>query len=172
MPINHATPFADLTEAQYSALGKVVVEWANIECLLGVLLGRLLLTPEYLGRTYAAGMTAVRLQSAITEAVSIHRHRYRAKRVAEDTLKLIESLNARVSSLRANRNKISHFCWARWSDDEIFGTALAGGVPDPKWERRTNARLELGELKTLHQEAYGLTEELLRITQALPKVDG
>lgn len=171
MPINHATPFADLTETQYSALGKVVVEWANVEYLLGVLLSRLLWTPEYLGRTYAEGMTAVRLQSAITEAVAVHRHRYRAKRVAEDDLKSIDSLNARISALRANRNKISHFCWSRWSDDEIFGTALAGGVPDAKSERKTNACLKLGELKTLHQEAHRLTEELLRITQSLPEVD-
>ena len=171
MPINHASRFADLTEAQYSALGKIVVEWSNIEYLLGVLLSRLLRTPEYLGRTYVEGLSGVRLQSAISEAVAVHRHRYGAKRVLEGVLIAIEELNGRVTALRATRNKISHFCWTRWSDDEVFGTALSGGVPDAKWERRTNKSLKLSDLNRLHAEAYTLTEELLQITELLPKVE-
>ena len=171
MPINHVSRFADPTEAQYAALGKIVVEWSNIEYLLGVLLSRLLRTPEYLGRTYVEGLSAVRLQSAISEAVAVHRYRYGAKRVLESHLGTIEELNDRVTALRAARNKISHFCWTRWSDDEVFGTSLSGGVPDAKRERRMNKSLKLSDLKHLHAEAYALTEALLQITELLPKVE-
>jgi hypothetical protein len=170
MPLNHASQFAALTETQYSALGKIVVEWSNIEYLLGVLLSRLLYTPEYLGRTYADGMTAVRLQSAISEAVAIHKDRYGAKRIAKAQLKLIEDINERVAALRADRNRVSHFCWTRWSDDEIFGTSLTGGVHDAKRKRKANTILKLSELKRLHVEAHALTEELIRIIEDLPKV--
>ena len=44
MPLNHTSKFAELTEAQYAALGRAVVEWANVEYLLGVLLSRLLVS--------------------------------------------------------------------------------------------------------------------------------
>lgn len=170
MPINHANAFTDLTDSQYAALGKIVVEWANIEYLLGVLLSRLLLTPEYLGRTYAEGLTAARMQTAVSEAVAVHRHRYSATRIPETQLLEIEELNSRVSELRAERNRISHFCWSRWSDDEIFGTSLAGGVPDPKWERRNSKTLTIEDLQHLHRKAHSLTEELMRIVEALPEV--
>jgi hypothetical protein len=171
MPLNHTSEFADLTEEQYAAVGRVVVEWSNIEYLLSVLLSRLLRTPEFLGRTYAQGLSAVRLQSAIAEAIEIHRHRYGRRFVPEPTLATIESVNGRVSTLRSERNKISHFCWCRTNDEEVFGSALAGGVPTDKWERRNNKALSLAELRNLHSEAYVLTEELVRITSAMEAVD-
>lgn len=75
MPLNHTSEYSQLTNAQYAELGKAVVEWANVEYLLGVLLSRLLGTPEFLARTYTASISAVRLQDAIAEAVEIHRIR-------------------------------------------------------------------------------------------------
>ena len=85
MPLNHTSKFAELTDQQYMALGKAVVEWANIEHLLSILLGRLLATPDYLARTFTDPLAAFRLQEAISEAVEIHRVRYRA-RVIEEVL--------------------------------------------------------------------------------------
>jgi len=49
MPLNHTSQYSDLTEEQYAALGKAVVEWANIEELFGAIIGRLLATPDFLG---------------------------------------------------------------------------------------------------------------------------
>ena len=171
MPLNHTSPYAELTEQQYAALGRIVVEWSNIERLLGFMLSRLLCTPEFLGRTFSQGLSAVRLQQAIDEAVEVHRVRYRAQRVPESTLQSIEALNSRVTALRAERNKISHFCWVRSNDEEMFGTAFAGGVPTPRRTRRTERSLNAKELTALHKEAYGLTEELMRVVESLPKVN-
>jgi len=75
VPLNHSSKYAALTEAQYAAIGRTVVEWANVEFLLGVLLARLLATPEFLARTYTDSISAVRLQEAIVEAVGIHAFR-------------------------------------------------------------------------------------------------
>ena len=38
MPLSHTSQYSELTDAQYIELGKAVVEWANVEQLLGVLL--------------------------------------------------------------------------------------------------------------------------------------
>ena len=171
MPLNHSSRFADLTTEQYAALGRVVVEWSNIEYLLGVLLSRLLRTPEYLGRTYADGLSAVRLQAAIDEAIAIHRHRYGARRVGEETLSRAAELNTRVTRLRSERNKISHFCWTRSNDEELFGSSLSGGVPDAKWQRRTSKTLTLSELGRIHEESFAIAEELMQLVDSLPEVE-
>jgi hypothetical protein len=171
MPLNHSSEYADLTDEQYAAIGRVVVEWSNIEYLLSVVLSRLLRTPEYLGRTYAQGLAAVRLQTAITEAVEIHRFRYGRHFIPEATLATVESVNGRVATLRAQRNKISHFCWCRSSDDEVFGSALAGGIPTEKWDRKNNKALSLSDLRTMHAEAYALAEQLMQLTSSIKAVD-
>ena len=171
MPLNHSSEYADLTDEQYAAIGRVVVEWSNIEYLLSVLLSRLLRTPEYLGRTYAEGLAAVRLQAAITEAVEIHRFRYGRHFIPEATLATVESVNGRVAALRAQRNKISHFCWCRTSDDEVFGSALAGGVLTAKWDRKNNKALSLADLHTVHTEAHALAEQLMQLTGAIRAVN-
>jgi len=36
MPINHGSKYSELTEAQSGLIGRLVVEWSNIEFLLGV----------------------------------------------------------------------------------------------------------------------------------------
>ena len=171
MPLNHSSEFAALTDDQHGAIGRVVVEWSNVEYMLSVLLSRLLRTPEYLGRTYSAGLTAVRLQTAISEAVDVHRKRYGRKIIAEEILVRIESANQRVTSLRANRNKISHFCWCRTDDESVFGSSLAGGVPSEKWERKNSKELTLAELRGLCVEAYSATEELMLIVSLIKPVD-
>ncbi len=171
MPLNHVSKYSDLTDEQYSAIGRVVVEWSNVEYLQSVVLSRLLRTPEYLGRTYATGLSAVRIQTAISEAVEIHRHRYGRRLIKEPELAAIEAANIRVTTLRAERNKISHFCWCRTNDEAVFGTSFAGGVPTEKWERKNSKTLKLSELQALHSEAHALTEELMRIVNAVPATD-
>ncbi len=170
MPLNHTSKYSELTEAQYSAIGRAVVEWANVEFLLGVLLSRLLATPEFLGRTYTDSISAVRLQDAINEAIDIHRLRYGHRIVSEEVLLEIVQINTRVSALRSMRNKIAHFCWVRSHDEELFGTIFRGGVSSLKKERRDNAVITSQELTNLNAEAYSLVEQLMKIVDNIPEV--
>ena len=47
MPLNHTSIYAELNDENYALIGRVVVEWFNVEFLLGNLLSRLLFTPEF-----------------------------------------------------------------------------------------------------------------------------
>lgn len=170
MPLNHTSKYAALTEAQYAAIGRAVVEWANVEFLLGVLLSRLLATPEFLGRKYTSSISAVRLQSAIAEAVEIHARRYGHRLVSRHILAEILTVNRRVTSLRAMRNKLAHFCWVRLNDEELFGASLRGGMPSPRKERRAVAVLRSGDVDKLNSEAYELVEQLTKLVASLPEV--
>lgn len=41
MPLNHNSIYAELTDCHFKLIGKIVVEWSNIEFLLGVVDSRI-----------------------------------------------------------------------------------------------------------------------------------
>lgn len=171
MPLNHTSIYAELTAEHFKSIGKIVVEWSNIEFLLGVLLSRLLVTPEFLARTYTDHMSAVKLQEAIREGVDIHRARYGCKLISETDLEEISIINNKVTSLRATRNKFAHFCWTRSSDDEIFGTNFSGGIPDSKKGKKSCIKFTLSELSSFYSEAYEIVDKLSSLVQSLPEME-
>jgi len=171
MPLNHASQCSELTEEQYAALGKAVVEWANIEELIGAIIGRLLATPDFLARSFTDSMSAVRAQDVLTQAIEIHRVRYQCRRICKETLDELTAINEKITTLRAKRNKIAHFCWMRTTDEELWGTNFAGGVPSPKKEQRYQTKFTLDDLAALHRESYAVVDQLLSIFEALPKIN-
>jgi hypothetical protein len=171
MPLNHNSIYAELTDSHFKLIGKIVVEWSNIEFLLGVLLSKLLVTPEFLARSYTDHMGAVKLQEAVKEGVEIHRNRYSCNLISEQELDQITALNNRITTLRAMRNKFAHFCWCRSNDDEIFGTNFSGGMPNSKKERRDNITYKVTELEEFYAEAYKIVDRLSNIVDLLPELD-
>ena len=117
MPLNHTSKYAELTDEQFALIGRLVVEWSNIEFLLGVLLSRLLFTPEFLGRVYTDEMNANRVQDALKKALNIHRHRYGSRILSTETLDEIVQLNVDGGKSRKLRNKFAHLCWSRSNDE-------------------------------------------------------
>ena len=54
MPLNHTSQFAELTDDQFKLIGKVFVEWVNIEIMQKLVLSRLLFSPDFISRTYCS----------------------------------------------------------------------------------------------------------------------
>lgn len=171
MPLNHSSQYAELTDEHFQAIGKLTVEWSNIEFLLGVLLSRLLVTPEFLARTYTDQLSGAKRQDAIREACEIHRYRYGYKLISESQIKKILEINNKITPLRATRNKFAHFCWSRRSDEEIFGTNLSGGVPVGNKYKKSFVSYTISELSEFHKKAYAIVDVLSDITQNLPEME-
>lgn len=76
MPLNHSNQFSQLTDGHFQAIGKVMVEWSNVEYLLGFMLCRLTFTPDFLGRCYSDQLSASKIQDTILDALEIHEHMY------------------------------------------------------------------------------------------------
>ena len=171
MPLNHSSQYAELTDEHFQAIGKLTVEWSNIEYLLGVLLSRLLVTPEFLARTYTDHMSVAKRQEAIKEASEIHRYRFDYKLVSEDQIKRILGINGQITQLRSTRNKFAHYCWSRSNDGEIFGTDLSGGIPEGKKYRKSFVSYTVAELADFHQKAYAMVEDLSELIQGLPEME-
>lgn len=161
---------SELTSAQHEGLGKLFVEWSNLEFLLGLLLSRLLFTPEFLGRTYSDGMNAASLETAIKNALEIHEHRYRHAVVSEEQVNRIRKLIIDVAKCRALRNKFAHFLWLRVSDDEIAGYKMSG-KPATKKQENEKLRLSLEDIEKNYRESYSLVEKLQELVFELPEVD-
>lgn len=171
MPLNHSSQYANLTNEQFALIGKVVVEWSNIEFLMGVILSRLLCTPDFLGRVYSDEMSAFKMQSALLKAVEIHRQRYLEQVVSSEILDSIIELNTEIEAYRSLRNKFSHFCWMRTNDDEIWGTRLSGSIPSKKNDTRESKAITVPELEEAHQKAYQLVEKLSEIIELISEID-
>ncbi|NOH99457.1 hypothetical protein [Vibrio sp. 99-70-13A1] len=170
MPLNHTSMYADLTDEHYALIGRVVVEWSNIEFLLGNLLSRLLFTPEFPGRVYSRGMGAAKLQRAVTDALELHRLRYRNQVVDEDLELKISQTNSHLNTLRQTRNKFAHFCWARTSDDEIFGTGFSSATDGSKRSNKDFVSYTVEELKEFHRQLYSVVDELSNVLQLIPEM--
>ncbi len=170
MPFSHATEYSKLTDEQQMLIGIFVSEWATAEFFLGVTLGRLLLAPEYLSRTYTDSLGAAQVQDAIRQAVGIHKERYSGKLITTDVLDEILALNSRIEKLRSLRNKFAHFCWMRSSDDEMFGTNFSGAAPGDKRHKRSFAALKIADIRQQHKELFDAVECLQTITGAIPEV--
>jgi len=52
MSLNHSSKYAQLTKDQFEIIGKVVIEFSNIDFCLKLMLTKMLLTEDFLGRTY------------------------------------------------------------------------------------------------------------------------
>lgn len=170
MPLNHTSKYAELTARQFEAIGRLVVEWSNIEFLLGLLLSRLLFTPEFLGRVYTDEIMASRRQSALRKALLIHKHRYGNKVLSEEDSDEVEAINKDVEALRGKRNRFSHFCWCRSNDNEIFGSGLSGHVPPSRQLEKDSMVITNSELDALYKSSYALVDRLSQIVQRLPSV--
>jgi len=171
MSLNHTSQFAQLTETQFASIGRIVVEWANIEFLCKQVLSRLMLCPSFPSRTFTDRMNAFSVQDSIVEGVELHRLRYSAHIIEASILDEIERLNQQVHEARSKRNRFAHFCWSRSTDEEIFGTNFSGGHPDSKKHRKSYATMTTADLDDLYQSSHQLVESLHLVLSRIPQVD-
>jgi hypothetical protein len=170
MSLNHTSQYAQLTDGQFASIGRIVVEWANIEFLCKQVLAHLMLCPSFPSRTFTDRMNAFSVQDAIVEGIELHRIRYAARIIAEPILGEIEQLNRQIHDARGNRNRFAHFCWSRSTDEEIFGTNFSAGHPDSKKHRKSYSTMTTKDLDDLYQASHLLVESLEAVIARLPQV--
>lgn len=168
MPLNHSSSYADLTAEQAELIGRFIVEWSNIEFLLSDILARLLMSPDFVSRVFTDAMNAFALQQALDKAIRIHRERYGCRVIAEPVLERLDMMLAQVDELRGMRNRFSHFCWARTTDEAIFGTGFSGFLPSDKRQKSDERLLSVTEIRAAHKKAWDLVDGLSMFVLAIP----
>jgi|SRR5882762_2600452 len=140
-----------------------------MEFFLGLLLSRLLFTPEFLGRTYSDEMSAVRIESAISNALDMHEHRYNHAVVSGQQIVAICALLKEVARCRALRNKFAHYLWMRVTDEEITGHKMSGKPATTKKDS-DSLKMSIAEIAKAHTDSYALVKRLSEIVIAIPSV--
>jgi hypothetical protein len=171
MPINHSSKYADLTDEQYQLIGKVIIEFSNLDFLLGNLLSRMLIMPEFLGRTYNDLLTTSKIVEGIENAIDIHKNRYSYKLIDQQTIQEIQNIIGQIKGLKSIRNKFAHYCWSRWDDSKIFGTKLSGRLPKPKNPDVDSMTITNDDLKREYKKAYSSVEKLESIIKNIPELE-
>lgn len=171
MSINHTSKYAELTDNQFLLIGKLTIEFANIEFLLGQILCKLLITPIFLGRTYTERMNITSIIEKIRNAVDIHERRYRYHIISKNDCDSILLALSKVEEIKMIRNKFAHYCWSKDTDDKIFGTAFLGKNANPKKPNEGTIILSNEEMIKTYESAYQVVDNLSEITYKLPQLE-
>ena len=171
MPLNHSNKYSELTPDQFQLIGKVIIEFSNIEFLTGIILSRLLMTPEYLGRTYTDQMNFSDRINAIKNALAIHVERYSSQIISKELTDEIKSVIDNITSIRSYRNYFSHYCWMRTNDNEIFGTPLSGRLPALNRQNKDSLSLSNKKIQNIYSKAYKILDDVWRLVDKLPEIE-
>lgn len=170
MPLNHHSKYTELTDQQYQLIGKIVIEFSNVEFLLGTILSRLLITADFLGRTYADQMTAHTMIESIENALKIHEYRYGNRIISLGLSSRISKLISDIKGIKSIRNRFSHYCWMRSNDQEIFGAKLSGKIPNPQKPNEDTFTISVKELSNEVVRFYNIVENMENIIKELPEL--
>jgi hypothetical protein len=170
MPLNHTSKYAELTDNQFLLIGKLTVEFSNIEFLLSEMLGRLLITPSFLSRTYTERMNVVALIEKIRNAIDIHERRYNNFFVSKELSNSISNILSEIEKIRLIRNKFAHYCWSRQTDSKIFGTNFLGKVPKDSRPNEGVSEITNIEIESMYKNSYQIVESLSKIIDDIPEL--
>ena len=170
MPLNHTSKYAELTDNQFLLIGKLTVEFSNIEFLLSEILGRLLITPPFLSRTYTERMNVIALIEKIQNAIDIHEKRYNNSIVSKDLCNSINDILVEIGKIRLIRNKFAHYCWHRQSDEKIFGTSFLSKLPKESKPNEGVSEITNTEIEMMYKNSYKIVEALINILEDIPEL--
>lgn len=170
MPLNHTSKYSELTDTQFLLIGKLTVEFSNIEFLLGQILGRLLFTPSFLSLTYTDRMNVNSLLEKIKNAIDIHWRRYGYSFISQELCGELTSILKEIESIRIVRNKFAHYCWCRQSNDKIFGTCFASSQPKLSNPNEGVIEITNSEIEEMYRSSYAIVDKLDGILSKLPEL--
>ena len=98
MPLNHLSKYTELTDKQFILIGKLTIEFSNVEFLLSKILSRLLITPSFLSRTYTERMNVSSILEKIKKAINIHSNRYGHKIISKQLCERLTQLEKFLST--------------------------------------------------------------------------
>jgi len=167
--LSHTSKYSELTDAQFSALGRVLVESSNIEHLLERIITRLLKAPDYPSLVVTSQLGYNQKLKAINILIDTHRRRYHCKLINETTLEKLSNLIKRLDKFRIDRNRCAHYLWCRGTDEEIFGINFTGKHGDSKKPNQDCVTFTIIELNSIANQMHAIVDELIKILEGLPE---
>jgi hypothetical protein len=159
-----------LTPEQTQAIGRVTVTWSILERVLGLLLSRLALAPEYPSLALTKDLGLDNQIKALKILVSLHTERYQGTLVTPGLDAVILNMAKEFARLKDKRNIIVHTAWFRTGQDGMSGlsprpttVSKSAAMPSQDWT--------LADINTLSDKIQQLADSMFVVAQLLPDVD-
>jgi hypothetical protein len=169
--LNHASDYSQLTQDQFSSLGRVIVESSNIEYLLEIIMIRLARAPDYPALAITSQLGYVQKLNALKVLVDTHRRRYGSSLISDDMLDRLSSLLKEVDSFRMDRNRCAHYLWCRTTDETVFGIRFTGKHGDARKHNQDCMTFTVDELNSIASEMHRIVDDLLAVLTSLPEIE-
>jgi hypothetical protein len=167
--LNHGSKYSELPDHQYALIGKVIVEFSNIDLMLDILLTRLLLSPDFLGRSYTDQLSVPKTIEAIKQALDVHRQRYNNNFISEEKAGDIRLMLTKVKEVQTIRNKFAHRAITR-SGNNIALVRFSGKPPNDRGETSDFETINEESLNNLYKNAYKIVDTLRAIVETIVEV--
>ena len=110
-----------LNDEQLRAIGRVATTWSVLERVLGILLSRLVMAPEFPAAAITKDLSLDNQIKAIKTLLSLHLERYHQTVVTPGVEQIIANMIPDFFQLKEKRNVLTHTVWFRMGSDEISG---------------------------------------------------
>jgi len=167
--LSHTSKYSKLTEVQFSALGRVLVESSNIKHLRERIIARLLRAPDYPSFAVTNQINYLKKLKVINILIDTHRRRYHSKLINEATLDKLSNLIKQLDKFRIDRNCCAHYLWCRDTDEKVLGINFTGKHGDSKKPSRDCVTFTIIELNSIATQMHVIVDDLITILEGLPE---
>jgi hypothetical protein len=156
-------------DEQLRAIGKVAATWAVLERMLGLIVTRLALAPEFPGMALTKDLGLDYQIKAAKALITLHKNRYRCEIIGSDWLVVISNMLRRFISLRQERNIVVHTVWYRFGDK--LSSLPSRPMTSTGLEENPRPERTVGQLQKLAADIQELADAMFVAVQHLPEVD-
>jgi hypothetical protein len=165
---DHAKP----NDAQLLAIGKVCATWAVLERIVGMLISRLCMAPEYPTLAILRELSANNQIKALRILIPLHKERYARMMTNEDFIIDLMKMPARLQTLKDKRNEIAHTVWHKWNETEMLAmrsrpVTYSVAAAEPAEKNKTS----IESMNSLSEEIQEVADRLFLMVQLLPAVN-
>jgi hypothetical protein len=159
-----------LNAEQLQAIGRIATTWSVLERVLGILLSRLMMAPEFSASALTKDLSLDNQIKAIKSLLSLHIERYHRSIVTPGLEEVISNMIPDFFALKEKRNSLTHTVWFAMGKDKISGlrskpTTMSNAATSesPKWSTV--------EINAVADEIQKLSDAMYLVAQILPAVD-
>jgi hypothetical protein len=159
-----------LNGGQLQAIGRVATTWSVLERVLGILLSRLAMAPEFSAFALTKDLGLDNQIKAIKTLISLHIERYHQMVVTPGLEDVITNMIPDFFALKEKRNILTHTVWFTMGKDKISGLrsrpvsmSKAAANEVPEWT--------ISEINDVADQIQKLSDAMFVVAQILPAVD-
>ncbi|MES0016155.1 hypothetical protein [Mesorhizobium sp. M0036] len=163
----HLRPTAD----QLQAIGRVTTAWSLVERVLGMVLSRLAMAPEYPATAITKDLGLDYQTKAIRTLIALHQERYRKQVIPSDTLEVLTNMLKELSKLRQERNIVVHTVWISSIPGTTLHSLRARPVTGSASASKPSEERTLDQINKLADDIQALADAMFIVVQFLPALD-